>query len=130
MTLLLAAGLDGAPFQPACAQEGQGAQEEPPGNCVRVRQIWRTRVLDDERVLLLMRGGPDLVMHLKHRCPQLAFHDFFSYEARLGQLCVQIDHIVTRAGFHCGIERFSVYQPEPAPAEQDDGDSGAAASGR
>lgn len=88
------------------------AADETVGNCVRTSRIRRTRILDDSTILLQMAGGDDLLMHLKYRCPQLSFHDFFSYEPTLGQLCAELDHIVTRAGFHCDIGSFSLYKPD------------------
>lgn len=86
--------------------------EESVGNCIRTSHIRRTRIVDDSTILLEMASGPDLLMHLKYSCPQLSFHDFFSYEPTLGQLCAELDHIVTRAGFHCDIGGFSLYKPD------------------
>ncbi|MFQ5348185.1 MAG: DUF6491 family protein [Rhodothalassiaceae bacterium] len=91
------------------------------GNCIRVRQIERTHVVDDRTVLLEMTGGRTLAMRLKYACPQLAYHDYFSYEATLGLLCAEIDHIVTRAGAHCQIGAFAPYEPE-APESRDGAD--------
>lgn len=88
------------------------ATDDTVGNCVRTNRIRRTRILDDQTIILDMAGGDNLVMHLKYRCPQLSFHDFFSYEPTLGQLCAELDHIVTRAGFHCDIGSFSLYKDE------------------
>lgn len=90
----------------------QAAGDDAVGNCVRVRDIRASKILDDRRVLLEMRSGPALVMMLKRPCPQLAFHDYFSYEARLGQLCAEIDHIVSRAGFMCDIGSFALHKPD------------------
>ncbi|GER01873.1 hypothetical protein JCM17845_24960 [Iodidimonas gelatinilytica] len=81
--------------------------EESVGNCVSTRQISATHILDDRKILLEMREGADIVMHLKYQCPQLKFHDYFSYESTLGQLCAELDQITTRAGFHCDIGGFS-----------------------
>ncbi|RMD88846.1 MAG: hypothetical protein D6807_04890 [Alphaproteobacteria bacterium] len=111
-------------FIQAAAAEQPAATAEPEqavGNCIRVRQIVRTHVVDDRTVLLEMTGGRTLAMRLKYACPQLAFHDYFSYEATLGLLCAEIDHIVTRAGAHCQIGAFAPYQPE-APESGDGAD--------
>ncbi len=86
--------------------------DESIGHCVRTNRIRQTRILDDQTILLEMAGDSTLVMHLKHRCPQLSFHGFFSYEPTLGQLCAELDHIVTRAGFHCDISHFSLYEKD------------------
>lgn len=93
-------------------EEGDRSVDEAIGNCVRVTSIRRTDILNDRTILLEMKSGPAILMHLKHACPQLAFHDYFRYEARLGQLCAEIDHIVSRAGFQCDIGGFSRAMPE------------------
>jgi len=77
------------------------------GNCIRVARIRAMDVLDDRRIRLEMDGGPDILMRLERKCPQLRFHGFFTYEPTMGQICAAIDHIVTRAGAQCVIEGFS-----------------------
>lgn len=108
----------------AAAQEGGTTPGgERVGNCIRVGDIRRSRVLDDRAILFDLAGGRRVLMRLKYRCPQLAFHGYFSYRATLGQLCAELDHIVTRAGNHCQIADFSIWRDgesesgeEPAPA--------------
>lgn len=108
---LLAAG--------AAAQEGAPkADDGQVGNCIRVSDIRRSRVLDDESVLFDLAGGRRVLMRLKYSCPQLAFHGYFSYEATLGQLCAELDQIVTRAGNHCPIADFSTWRGA-APDERE-----------
>lgn len=95
----------------AAAQEGGPEPEtERVGNCIRVGDIRRSRVLDDSSVLFDLAGGRRVLMRLKYPCPQLAFHGYFSYQATLGQLCTELDHIVTRAGNHCPIGDFSIWR--------------------
>ncbi len=93
------------------------------GNCIRVRQIRDTKVIDDRSVILEMAEGRTLLMRLKYPCPQLAFHDYFSYEATLGLLCAEIDYIVSRAGAHCQIGGFEIYAPPEDDAGSESGPS-------
>ncbi|WP_348652140.1 DUF6491 family protein [Iodidimonas sp. MBR-55] len=88
-------------------QEDMETDQEADALCVSIDQISRSDIIDDQTILLKMLRGDDLLMHLKYSCPQLAFHDFFSYEPTMGQLCAEIDHIMTRAGFSCEIGSFS-----------------------
>lgn len=90
------------------------------GSCIRVNAIRRSHIVDDSTVLLEMRGNRLIRMTLVGRCPQLRFHDFFSYEPHLGQLCAELDKIVTRAGFHCPIAGFSALDPANDPRKQKD----------
>ena len=103
-----------------------GAGPPAVGNCIRVRQIRNTKVIDDSSVILEMTGGRTLLMRLKYPCPQLAFHDYFSYEAPLGLLCAEIDQIVSRAGAHCQIGGFEIYVP---PADETGNGGGSSAAG-
>jgi len=93
------------------AQNTESGSDHEIGNCIVVSEIANSRILDDETIRLEMREGSAVLMHLDKRCPQLRFHDFFSYEPTLGQLCAAIDRIVTRAGGSCAIAAFS-----PVPA--------------
>lgn len=103
--LLLAACLYG--WRGASAQNTDTQSAREIGNCIAVSEITGSRILDDETILLEMGTGPDVLMHLEDPCPQLRFHDFFSYQPTLGQLCAAIDRIVTRAGASCEIGGFS-----------------------
>lgn len=110
--------LTAATAQPA--GDAAGEDDADVGSCIRVNDIRRTHIVDDSTVLLEMRGDRLVLMHLAGRCPQLRFHDFFSYEPHLGQLCAELDHIVTRAGFHCPIAGFSALDPADDPRKQED----------
>jgi len=94
------------------AQQSPQAEEDGIGNCITVDDIVGNRILDDRTVRFEMRDGTPVLMHLEARCPQLRFHDYFSYKPVLGQLCATIDRIVTRAGASCAIAGFSL-APEP-----------------
>jgi len=109
-----------APGQPAAKPASGNAQNGPEiGNCIRVERIRASTVLGDRRVRLAMQDAPDLVMRLERRCPQLAFHGFFTYEPTFGQICAAIDHIVTRAGEQCGIAGFSAAPDGAAGGEEE-----------
>ncbi len=135
VTIVFAAswGLAASAAAPASAVQDDGGTRSagPPavGNCIRVRQIRNTKVIDDSAVILEMAGGRTLLMRLKYPCPQLAFHDYFSYEATLGLLCAEIDHIVSRAGAHCQIGGFEIYAPPEDDAGDEDSPSASNGSG-
>jgi len=104
------------------AQDRESTPEEDRaevGSCIRVNDIRTSHIVDDSTILLEMRGKRLILMHLTGRCPQLRFHDFFSYEARLGQLCAELDEVVTRAGFHCPIANFSALDPADDPRKKE-----------
>jgi hypothetical protein len=56
--------------------------------CLGLASIGETRVLDDEHILFIMRGGnPTYLNKLPRRCNQLGFNRSFSYSTSLTKLC-------------------------------------------
>ncbi len=82
--------------------------------CVRVNDIRRTKVIDNQHILFELRGGEAYLNTLPHRCPRLAVEDRFSYRVTVGQLC-NVDTITVltatpiSAGATCGLGTFEVY---------------------
>ncbi len=82
-------------------------------NCVRIRAIRRTEVLDDRNVLFHMTGGKISRNFLPRRCPSLSMRNAFMYETRISQLCrsdritiVDSVGIGAMRGPSCGLGRF------------------------
>ena len=60
--------------------------------CISVRQIRKTQVIDDQNVLFYMRGGSVYHNMLLRRCTTLRRENRFMYESRTGGLC-RMDNI-------------------------------------
>lgn len=104
-------------------------------NCVNVRRISRTDVLDDRSILFYMYGSEIYLNKLPHRCSGLRMADAFSYDVRTSQLC-DIDMIrVVRTfggglspGIGCPLGKFQQVSEEQVmflrgiePADSDSG---------
>ena len=95
-------------------------------NCIPLKRIQNTRVLDDRTILFEMTGNETLVNHLPHRCPGLGFERSFGYKTSISQLCSQdIIWVVTHMGSgldrgaSCGLGRFEPYvAPETDAADK------------
>ena len=89
------------------------AEVEGTEDCVRIRAIRRTEVLDDRNVLFHMTGGRIYRNFLPRRCPSLSMRKAFMYETRINQLCradritiVDSVGIGAMRGPSCGLGRF------------------------
>ncbi len=116
---------------PAGAQQpdaGASTEEEPVYDentveCVPLRSIRRTEVLDDRNVLFYMRGTTVYHNILSRACGGLAREDRFSYETSMGRLC-RMDYISVlyndgfgvRAGNRCSLGAFHKIDREDAEA--------------
>lgn len=95
-------------------------------NCIPLKRIQNTRVLDDRTILFEMTGNETLVNRLPHRCPGLGFEKSFGYKTSISQLCSQdIIWVVTHMGSgldrgaSCGLGRFEPYvAPETDAADK------------
>ncbi len=77
-------------------------------HCLAIADIRASRVVSDEAVILFLKDGRVVVMRLKRACPQLLFHRRFRFAGEMGQICAELDRIVTRAGLRCSIAGFSL----------------------
>lgn len=82
-------------------------------NCVNIRSISSTNVVDNQTIDFKMAGGKTLRNVLPYSCPSLKFNDSFSYRTSLSQLCnVDIIRVLNSAGGHlqegaaCGLGKF------------------------
>ena len=76
---------------------------EAPGPCLIVSEIEVAEVLSNKLVVLRMRDGGRVQLHLENSCPQLKFHGRFAYRTQGGQLCVGRDMLISRSGEPCRI---------------------------
>ncbi len=77
-------------------------------HCLAIADIRASRVASDEAVILFLKDGRVVAMRLKRACPQLLFHRRFRFAGEMGQICAELDRIVTRAGLRCSIAGFSL----------------------
>ncbi len=77
-------------------------------HCLAIADIRASRVASDDAVILFLKDGRVVVMRLKRRCPQLLFHGRFRFAGEMGQICAELDRIVTRAGLRCSIAGFAL----------------------
>lgn len=120
---VLAAGL----ALPVAAQEEEPSYDDNARECINLRQLRRTEVIDDRNILFYMSGS--VVYHniLPRQCGGLAREDRFSYQTSVGRLC-RIDWINVlyddpyglREGSRCGLGLFHKITREDAKALKDE----------
>lgn len=103
------------------ATAGISAKKEPapvravgePVNCVSLRSIRSTNVVDASTIDFKMNGGKIYRNSLPYSCPGLKFEDRFSYRTSTGQLCnVDIVRVLhdyggrLSEGAGCGLGKF------------------------
>lgn len=92
--------------------------------CVTLNTITNGQILNGHEMRFELRDGTELLATLARDCPQLKFHDRFSYQAVAGRLCAGEGHIVARSGEACMISSFSLApKPAEAPVEAPDNPS-------
>ena len=72
--------------------------------CVSIRRIDRTEIIDDRRIVFHMQGRDIFLNKLPRRCPGLRVSDSFSYRNQTGQLC-KVDIITVLDNFGGGLTR-------------------------
>lgn len=84
-----------------------------PVNCVNVRSIQSTSILDNSTIDFKMLGGKTYRNSLPYSCPSLKFEDRFSYRTSTSQLCdVDIIRVLNnyggslQEGVGCGLGKF------------------------
>jgi hypothetical protein len=140
-----------------CIRAQQGADEafdeRSRQDCVVLRRIGTTSVIDDRTVLFYMRGGEIYENRLDRACPRLGRAGRFSYSVATGRLCSNdmitvFDPFDPAPGVTCGLGDFRPILAEeaerleqgPDPAEEEieietidvpveDADGGAAEAG-
>lgn len=84
-----------------------------PVNCVSLRSIRSTNIVDNSTIDFKMNGGKTYRNSLPHSCPGLKSEDRFSYRTSLSQLCnVDIVRVLhdyggqLQEGAGCGLGKF------------------------
>jgi hypothetical protein len=84
-----------------------------PVNCVSLKQIRSTKVVDNSTIDFKMAGGKTYRNSLPSSCPGLKFEDRFSYRTSTSQLCnVDIIRVLNdyggrlSEGVGCGLGKF------------------------
>lgn len=113
-------------LRPANAQDDDAADVEigdESRNCIDLRSVRRTEVVDDRNILFHMRGSTVYHNILPRQCGGLAREDRFSYETTMGRLCSQdmirvlyMDPFGLRDGNHCQLGVFHKISREDAKA--------------
>ncbi len=82
-------------------------------NCVNLRSIRSTNVVDNQTIDFKMNGGKTLRNVLPYSCPSLKMQDAFSYRTSLNQLCsVDVIRVLNNYGGRlnegaaCGLGKF------------------------
>lgn len=108
---------------PADATSADDAAEGPAEQCVDMRRISSTEIIDDQNILFHMRGGVIYRNKLSHSCPGLAREQTFMYRTSLSQLCnVDIITVLDNHGFgftpgpSCGLGKFYPITKDEAEA--------------
>ena len=91
-----------------------------PINCVNLRNIRSTNVVDDRTIDFKMNGGKTYRNDLGSKCPSLGFEERFSYRTSLNQLCnVDIIRVLhnyggrLQEGAGCGLGKFQQIEKVP-----------------
>jgi hypothetical protein len=103
------------------ATAGVSGKKEPapvravgePVNCVNIRNIRSTNIVDNSTIDFKMAGGKVYRNSLPYSCPSLKSEDRFSYRTSLSQLCnvdiVRVLHSYggnLQEGAGCGLGKF------------------------
>jgi hypothetical protein len=98
-----------SPWQQAQAEDRLIDSEQ----CVSLRRIDRTRIVDEQNIIFYMKNGDIYRNQLPRRCPGLSERNSFMYRTSLNQLCnVDIITVLQNIGFgfspgmSCGLGMF------------------------
>ena len=83
-------------------------------NCISLRRIDHTKILDDKTILFEMKGRKAYLNEMNRRCPRLASEESFMYKTSTSQLC-SVDMITVIDNFgrdwaSCGLGKFRVLE--------------------
>ena len=85
----------------------------PAVNCVTIRNIRDTKVIDDRTIDFHMSGNQVFRNTLPNSCPQLGFQQAFAYRTSTSELCsVDIITVIVQGsgsmrGASCGLGKFT-----------------------
>jgi len=121
LSLAIAAPVSGQEPETDDPDDEELVYDENTAECVTLRNVRRTEVLDDRNVLFYMRGKTVYHNILPRSCGGLAREDRFSYQTNIGRLC-RLDHIRVlyndplglREGNRCSLGVFHKIDSETA----------------
>jgi len=85
-------------------------------NCIRPRNIKRTKILDDNHIIFEMRNKKFFLNTLERKCPRLGFERAIAYNVRGGRLCnVDIVSVLdpVGTGATCFLGKFETLEKLP-----------------
>lgn len=110
-------------ISPSFAQDEEPVVDENSVDCVNLRTVRRTEVIDDRNILFHMRGGDVYHNVLPRDCHGLKREDRFGYQTNMGRLCrldtirvLYNDGMGMREGAACGLGLFHKIDKETAEA--------------
>lgn len=121
-TLALVIGLLAAGAANAQATNVTEANAEKSVNCLHIKQITNTKIIDDQNIVFKVSGNKFYNNQLPHKCPGLKSANKFMYETSLSELCnVDIISVLNdfggslTKGASCGL---GVFTPTTDPAKK------------
>ena len=87
-------------------------------NCIMVRSIRSTNVIDDQHILFKAGNGKVYLNKLSNQCPRLGIEKRIGYRVTVGRLC-DVDTVTVLStasnisGPSCGLGKFEVYEKTP-----------------
>ena len=88
-----------------------GAAMAQSATCIIMSEISSSVIESDIAIRVGLRNERVVHLYLDRGCPQLAFHQQFTFRATRGRLCVAEDYIVSRSGDFCRIEEMAFSYP-------------------
>ena len=79
-----------------------------PTSCIVMSEIEASVIESDIAIRVALRDARVVHINLDRGCPQLAFHQRFTYRATRGRLCAAEDFIISRSGDFCRIESLEI----------------------
>jgi hypothetical protein len=95
MKKMLTLGLLGALITAGASTPAMAADpnDKPLVRCIDITRMQSSKVVDNQTIILKMRGGSDYKMTLAHRCPGLKMQGTWRHDAKsLAKLC-EVDTI-------------------------------------
>lgn len=103
------------------AAQSDSADTDLAPQCITLNNILASEVASGHEVHFELRDGSRLIATLARDCPQLKFHNRFTYDATGGRLCAGEGRVVARGGETCLISSFTQAPDAPDAAAVDNG---------
>ena len=110
----------------ASLADDKAAEADSGMTCIEVSRLHHSKIVDNQTIILHMRGGPDYKMKLANRCSGLKLQGTWFHDAKgLAKLCsVDVIHVPVNTSGNvldamtrpCIIESLTVYDKEAEEA--------------